>query len=254
MKSFLNIIFLFQIIFAHESFLAETTHAGSALFITGLNGKSIISFNIKNAMAMMTLGLVDNEFVLASGDYQYITAKKNKAVTIKGESILVNTIKTKGSVRYNGTPQWRLAHHDSWNKNFTSNDWSIDTTTECGDYYTMIGGHCQVSDKEISKTYTLTKHKEVKVEALYHFLGKWDSNTGYLKADNKYIWTHRCNSATKPSIRTCGPKIDVCKIAVAVQSTIKHNDETLKITFGSTLDGDACDKSYGVSDIRIYIK
>ena len=46
----------------------------------------------------------------------------------------------------------------------------------------------------------------------------------------------------------------VCKIGDVINVSFYHNEENLKLIFGSTLTGHPCDQSYGVSDIKIYIK
>jgi hypothetical protein len=255
--SFFNLIFVLlhsvhlYDVMTKQSFLQIEQPSPSALFITGQNGKSIISFNIRNALALISLGLINDDFILAVGDSNILQAKKDKSVTLKGTSILLNSINTHGPVLFANIPQWRMVYHDSFVK--PAIDWSIDKTTTCNSFQ-MLGGVCQVSNKEIFKTYKLTSpHTHVKIEAFYHFLGNWDSNTGYLKVDEKFVWTHRCNSLNKPSVKMC-PDFEVCKLAAPVTTTLTHSSGGLKLTFGSTLGGNPCDGSYAISDVRIYIK
>jgi hypothetical protein len=256
-SSFLNLIFSFYLINTYingqQSFLQmDNNDKTSALFITGTDAKSVINFSIKNSLALLNLGLIDKHFQITSGDNKILEAHKDKTVILSGTSILLNTISTQGSITFNEVPQWRMVYHDTWTKNNTSLDWSIENISTCKSFK-ILGGNCQVSNKEIFKTYELSGHSHVKIEAFYHFIGDWESNTGYMKINEKYVWSHRCNSEHKPSVKIC-PDFEICKIAVLVSTTIAHSDKSLKLTFGSTLDGNPCDKSYGVSDIRIYIK
>jgi hypothetical protein len=157
-------------------------------------------------------------------------------------------------MKYLDTPQWKLIYHDSFSQNNTL-DWNYDKITQCN-YYKMLGGYCQLSDKEAVKIFRLPEHTIVRIEALYHFIGKWDSNTGYMKVskngESKYVWSYRCNYQ-QSIIKMC-PDYDVCKLAVPISVTLNHSDKDIKLTFGSTLDNHSCEKSYGISDIKIYIK
>jgi hypothetical protein len=254
--SFFNLIFIIQLILPYEivkqSFLQMEQSNPSALFLTGLNGKSIISFNIRNAMALISLGLINNDFVLSSGENTILQVKKDKSVTFKGTSILLNSLVTHGPVYHNNIPQWRMVHHDTWFKNSTSLDWSIDSISICNSFY-MLGGVCQVSNKEIFKVYNLASHNQVKVEAFYHYIGSWDSNTGFMKVDDKFVWTERCNSLNKPTVKIC-PDFEICKLATPISFTLGHTKDKFKLSFGSTLEGNSCDRSYAISEVRIYIK
>jgi len=151
---------------------------------------------------------------------------------------------------------------DSFTKNHTSLDWDFDTTTKCG-FYNMLGGICQTSTNEISKEISdLPPHKEIKIVASYHFIGKWDSNTGYLKLDGlnfrrnnpQYIWTDRCISKSDKdnSIKLCDYK--VCKMNDPINVSVVHSDKYIKLIFGSTLKQNACEQSYAVSDVKLYIR
>ena len=50
----------------------------------------------------------------------------------------------------------------------------------------------------------------------------------------------------------CGYQI--CKIGEFISVTFSHSDDNLELIFGSTLSDDSCEQSYGISDIKIYVK
>ena len=130
------------------------------------------------------------------------------------------------------------------------------------DYHFILGGVCQTSYDKLIKTYeNIPKHNEIKIEAQYHFIGKWEQNTGYLQVnlngEDQYVWTGRCKSLDEENYiydqGMCGYKI--CKIGEIIKVSLKHNDDKLKLTFGSTLtEDDACVQSYGISEIKIFIR
>jgi hypothetical protein len=237
----------------------------SQLYITGQSGKSaLLNLKIKNKPIIYSMGLHKNEFVLMSkNDYKILSVLKDNKSILKGNSIMANTLKVKGEVKYNNVPQWRLARHDSFYKNNTSLNWSYEKTTECNDHK-ILGGYCQLTNQELVKEYkNLPPHTMVRIEAYFHFLGKWESHTGYLKIDHrnsinkneKYVWSQRCKNMKSPllNVKLCGTK-NVCKLGVPINSTIYHRGKNLKLIFGSTLDGQSCEQSYGISEVKIYIR
>ncbi len=239
----------------------------TSLTINPLSGKSgVINLKIKNQNLIHSIGLINKKFTINSKEYDHLIAD-NKEVNLKGKSILTNSLNVQGNVVYNGTNQWRMAAYDTWDNSSGSQGWSFTKTTKCG-MYTMLGGKCQLSNKEIVKTLTnLPEHTMIRIEGLFHFMGNWESETGYLKLWNetdykklenskKYLWTMRCKKSKKVPLI----KIDICdepscKIASLINVTIPHREKMLKISFGSSIKGgNACEKSYGISDIKFYIR
>lgn len=237
----------------------------SQLYITGQPGKSsLVNLKIKNRPYIYSFGLHKNEFVIMSkNDYKLLSVSRDNKSTIKGSSIIANSLRVKGDVKYNQVPQWKLVRHDSFYKNNTSLNWSFEKTTECNDHK-ILGGYCQITNQELVKEYkNLPTHTMVRIEASFHFLGKWESHTGYLKIDHrnsinkneKYIWSQRCKNMKSPllNVKLCGSQ-NVCKLGVPINSTIYHAGKNLKLIFGSTLDGHSCEQSYGISEVKIYIR
>ena len=243
----------------------------SSLFISGAPGKSaMINLKIKNLLVLYSIGMYKKEFVIMSrNENKILTVTAEGQSTLKGNSLMTNTLKVSGPVKYLDVPQWRLIKHDTFYKNNTSLEWSHDIVTECPNHK-MMGGYCQTSSKELIKEFkNLPVHSMLRIEASFHFLGNWDSNTGYLKVDpmiensakkvDNYVWAHRCmnqkkaNDVNTSKINMCG-NVKVCKISTPINSTINHSGNSVKLIFGSTLEGNACDQSYGISDVKIYIR
>lgn len=225
------------------------------------NKPAMINFKIKNTSFLFSLGLLDGKLVLNNNKNKNIEIDGEKGVTIKASVLTLNSFDVKGPVKFNKVDQWKLIMHDSFHKNETSLSWNHDKVTKCN-HYNMMGGHCQTSSKELIKEFTnLPPHSQVKIEATYHFIGSWDSHSGYLKVDNlnyqkenpKYVWTNRCkNGKVNPIIKLC--PVEVCKMASPINVTLDHSDKTIKLIFGSTLERGSCEQSYGISDVKIYIR
>ena len=90
----------------------------------------------------------------------------------------------------------------------------------------FIGGYCLLSKEEVSKKFFIGySHESIRVKASYHMFDNWnggDYNDPYFN--------------------------------LVIDVTIPHNESDVTITFGSTLDKDPCDASYGFQDVMLYIK
>ena len=232
----------------------------SSFVIQAPKGKKTgtINFNLRRSKKIMSLGIINNNFSLFSNKKQYLTVKSKKSI-IQARNVITNEIASMHKVTYHTVSQWRLIAEDTWNKNLTTNGWDFDLVSQCQHSY-FFGGHCLLSKKEISKTYTnIPKHSMIRIESFYHHLGKWNSNSGYLKLantkdDHKYLWTNICkNKQSSIYNNLCG--YETCKINVPISVTIPHKKTTLAISFGADLNHDhSCEASYAVSEIRIYVR
>ncbi len=243
-----------------HSLQTEKPNSISSLTISNPNSKSsLLSFKLKNTELLYSLGLLDNSFTLSSKDDEIIHIDSNKTATISSNTLLTNSLNLEGPLKYKDVSQWRMYSYDNFENNMTSLGWNISKTSECKSNYKMIGGFCQLSKESIVKRFNnLPKHSMIRVEALYHFIGNWDQHTGYLQAridgSDKYLWSSRCKTDNNYEYTKEMCEYQVCKIGDVINVSFYHNEENLKLIFGSTLTGHPCDQSYGVSDIKIYIK
>jgi hypothetical protein len=280
LNSFLLIAIIFvKISYSNQTFLKNThedqiikpeinslssfyKHGYSSFILSSETNKpAMINFKIKNTSLLFSLGLIDGKLVLNNDKNKNIEIDGEKSMTLKASILTLNSLDVKGPVKFNKVDQWKLINHDSFHKNETSLNWSHDKVTKCN-HYNIMGGHCQTSSKELIKEFNnLPPHTQIKIEATYHFFGSWDSHSGYLKVDNlnfkkedpKYVWTNRCkNSKVKPIIKLC--PIEVCKTASPINVTLDHSDKSITLIFGSTLERGSCEQSYGISDVKIYIR
>lgn len=265
---FMLLIFLFSLISSinciqpkkSQSINIEKPKSISSLTISNPNSKSsLLSFKLKNTELLYSLGILDNVFTLSSKENEIILIDSNNTSTISSNTLLTNSLNLEGPLSYKDVPQWRMYSYDNFENNMTSLGWNISKTSECRSNYKMIGGFCQLSKESIVKRFNkLPKHSMIRVEALYHFIGNWEQHTGYLQAringSDKFIWSSRCktNNDNEYTKEMC--EYQVCKIGEVINVSFYHNEDNLKLIFGSTLTGHPCDQSYGVSDIKIYIK
>lgn len=232
----------------------------SSLTISNAVGQeAVVSLKLKNTDVLYSLGIMNDNFVLKNQERNIIAIKENDRIFISGKTILSNSLQLKGDLIYKKLTQWRMISYDSFNQNITSTGWSFEKTSLCKDnLYYMLGGHCLLSTDIITKIYNnLPSHSMIKIEGLFHFIGKWDQHTGYMKVkkndQEQYIWSSRCrNSNSMLTSNLCDYQI--CSIGNVINISFKHADDSLQLIFGSTLTENPCYQSYGVSDIKIYVR
>jgi hypothetical protein len=250
-----------------------------------INKSALLNFKIKKTPLNFILGISENKnFIIKNNNN--INNKNNleiyndNKVTLRAKTLSINSLKLKGDFKFNKISQWKLFMQDTFLKNNTSLNWDFNKVTKCK-YYNMLGGICQTSEKEISKEIlNLPSHKEIRIIASYHFIGNWDSNSGYLKLDGlnfksndpQYVWINKCiskkdnefgnkknnnNDKDKKASVTSRIKLcdfDVCRMNDIVNVSLFHTGDYLKLIFGSTLKSNSCESSYAISDVKIFIR
>ena len=70
----------------------------------------------------------------------------------------------------------------------------------------------------------------------------------------EYLWTEKYDySKSKNGINVCGANYPEGKLSQKIEITIPHTSDSITIGFGSTLDQDAEENSFGISNFQIYI-
>jgi len=155
-----------------------------------------------------------------------------------------------------GFAQWRMVVNEDFSN---PQNWSNNKNSECAGI-TMLGGYCQFSQTEASKTFAnLPPHKQLKIKATFHFIDAWIGETAYMKAsiDGKlyHLWTenYKAGQASK-GINVCGGHHAEGKFSSPIEVTLPHTDSQLEVVFGANLDQDPCDESWGVSAFMVYVR
>lgn len=152
--------------------------------------------------------------------------------------------------------QWQLWMNDDYN------GWSNSTTTKCGNRMKILGGHCAFSKTEIEKKFTnIPKHTMLKIKANFHFIDKWEGEIGYMKFNSMKVWKDTYKWCDKImgkrcfelGLNTCGGEYPD-KIGVPIEFVVPHKEDSFTLNFGSTLEKNACEASWGISNISVYIK
>lgn len=148
------------------------------------------------------------------------------------------------------------------NAGYTSSLGGNLTIQKCAGLW-MLGGPDKLASAEISKTYFLPAHSEVKVTARYSFIDNWDDDTGYMKIDSEVVWTEEYTWCPQfftfvcpKGHNACGSEFYPDKLSRLISVSVPHSDDKLTLTFGSTIPGELSpnEVSYGISGVSIEVR
>lgn len=245
----------------------DNSKTTSLIIESRANKNSLVNLKTKGSTLGYSFGMTGKDFLISafSKPAMSIQANDMQKIIFGARSMSVSSLSLYSNFMYGNQNQWRMITHDTFTMNNTlPTGWDYGITTGCGNTYKILGGFCQLSGKEIKRELSdLAPHRFIKIEVSFHFIGSWQGETGYLKLNGQtfrkeasYLWTYRCNankSKGMASSKSCGYK--VCKLNYPVSVTIPHTDQKLSISFGSSLTNNLpCDRSYGISDLRVYIQ
>jgi len=163
-----------------------------------------------------------------------------------------------------GIKQWKLVRHESFDDEHAGEGWSFAEISSCTGVDHFLGGHCKLGDGETSKRFDqLPAHSQVRVTARYHMIDNWQGETAFLKLGEHYVWSDHSRPVSDPSqgLEMCGSKdFAERRMSIPVDVTLPHSASFLEMTFGSKAlsvnrgKEDACNRSFGVDDVMVYVR
>ena len=203
-------------------------------------------------------------------DKSFLISNMNKPIiAITKDSdflILTNNFEAKqgfsfsGDLKIRGVKQWKLFIEEDFSEDLAKG-WTKNVITECGGIR-MLGGYCQFGGGEFKKSFlSLPSHLQLRIQATYHFIDAWDNEAGYMKVNNgrngdlTYAWIDRYSAFVGSNgINVCGGRWPEGKLSSPIDVVLPHKSSNITIAFGSTIEQDPCDESFGVSGVRIYVR
>lgn len=214
-------------------------------FINYNNGTSAITSNNTNLILMDTNNNIEFNTPLEvdSPIIDFLMTYENSEYKIENEK------------------QWTLVYLDDFQGSSTG--WSKEKLSTCGTNDNMfLGGHCNFAGTEVYKIFTgLKPHSMIRITANFHFFDKWEGESAYMKFNNNTVWTESyqwCDKVMQWRCRKYG--INACgadypdRMGVPIDFTAVHDSSSFRIEFGSDLNKSACEASWGIDDVTIYIK
>lgn len=234
-------------------FLAQTANLNGDLTISGSLSCSDLS----------TSSLTSDGSVQVNRDITVDSVQANSVVT---DTLTVRTITPpSGVLRIQGDVVVTRAQTSSfmeitrW-KEISVDDfqdgekgWTQVGVGDCGGEERFLGGYCRSSWQEVNKNYTLPSHGRVRVTANFHMFDGWKGEAGYMKADQKVVWSQSGYSYEK-GLDICGGDAPDPKLGIAIDISLEHTSRHLELRFGSTLTSPPCEASYGVDQVTVFIQ
>eukprot|EP00300_Choanocystis_sp_HF-7_P015454 c19063_g1_i1.p1 GENE.c19063_g1_i1~~c19063_g1_i1.p1 ORF type:complete len:257 (+),score=65.09 c19063_g1_i1:606-1376(+) len=215
--------------------------------------------------AKITLGDADEAFSLVmDADGSFVVRHRNEptfsidssgAVSIAGEMVSAGAVKIEGSLNYMGVEQWFLAAIENFNEG--TSGWSNSSTSTCGNQEKVLLGGCgKFAGGEVSKIYAkLPPHNTIRVTANFHFIDNWGGETAYAKFDNFLVWTEVYDQqSAKSGVNICCGDAPEGKFSNAIDVSMPHSADSLKLTFGTTLLADPMTQSWALSDVQVFVR
>lgn len=141
--------------------------------------------------------------------------------------------------------------------------WMPSPISRCGhstDYF--LGGPCMLSEGRVNRYYRdIPPHRDIKITGRVHFFDQWNGETLSLKVDNNTVWSESYNwcptvldaGCTKYGIDSCGQEYPD-RLSVNFNVSMPHTADRIALEFNSTLKINACEASWGIDDVAIYIR
>jgi len=151
-----------------------------------------------------------------------------------------------------GQKQWSMVSHEDFEA--TPQGWSFLETSSVGGNK-FLGGHCKTAGTTVSKRFdNLPEHTSLRVSARYHFIDSWEGESSFLKVDDKYAWVDSNDVRNAPAgINIAGNDSPERKFGTPVDVIVPHTGPSVMLAFGSNLDQDACDESFGIDDVSVHV-
>ena len=243
-----------------QNTLQEDSTQMTSLIIQSKNtSNSEFCFGTPLNFFSFTLHSSSNDFSLSENNYPLLTITEQNQINFLSKTLSLNETYINGNLKIKGINQWKLIYEENFEESIEG--WSNNTISKCNGI-TMLGGYCIFSKGETEKIYDkLPEHSMIRIQANYHFIDNWNGESGYLKINNgnngemNYIWIESYTAFEgNYGINVCGGKMPEGKFSSPIDVVVSHNSDSIKIAFGSNLEMDPCDESFGISGIRIFVR
>jgi hypothetical protein len=165
--------------------------------------------------------------------------------------LYVHNLNVEKNLMVGGISQWRLVRADVFTDSTVPTAWTFQDKLICRSLSMLTSS----KSKPISFTYTnLPAHTQIRLEVVAHFVDDWQGETGYMKIDNEYVWTHSNQGPLVNPINLCGsPLYGENAFSVPIDLAVWNPSPTMKVEFGSNLD-DGVSAYFGISSISLSIR
>lgn len=253
-------IILLIFLFSSWIHISLTLSVSRIVLATPSNQDSAISFLFDDSQKLLISLLAETgSFVIKNQRINIIEIDSKDNLKINADNLKIQGVRYYGDFYIEKEKQWKLFIHENyWSEPY---GWTNNSISTCGGI-NMLGGYGLLAGGENVKEFSdIPKHSYIRIVASYHFIDAWSGETGFMRVNigkdggMEYVWTERHDFSKGANVTSiCGAKYPENKLTSTIDLTFPHQDKTLMIGFGSTLDQDPFENSFGVSNLQIYIK
>lgn len=189
---------------------------------------------------------------ISSKEEQLLVLGKIDADSVTTDTMAASFLEIKGE------KQWSLVTLEDFEEEAEIEGWSEKDVTECAGQK-FLGGPCtKAGDSKVTKTFSnLPPHTQLRVSAKYLFIDSWDGEHAFMSVDGRHVWADTYNHASldrSKSLNVCGNETPEGQLMKNIDVTVPHTGSSFELTFGATTDEHACDESFGVDSVMIFVR
>ena len=153
---------------------------------------------------------------------------------------------------------WTLVFEDDFESG-ADPGWNMTTTYSCGSWTTILGGYCVQAGGELTNsvdTFSIP-HDDAWVLIDYIALDSWDNETAYVAVGGSTVWSVSQNNHSDSYAEVCGWDRGYngsYDSRHPIETVMASGGSSIDVLAGSTLDQDACDESFGVDDVEVWLR
>lgn len=236
----------------------------------GTVSADVVRTDILSAAAGDTIVVDGNLELVGAGGKTGADAGSHTPLSFLAQSVLID-----------GVAQWRLVSSENFDTKVVAG-WGVRVgdastppkTSVCGladDAF--VGGHCNLAAGSLAKTFAqLPPHTEVRIKATVNFLDEWHGEQAFAKMDQSYVWldtvgqagggvaaaaaARKLDASRNSKLNICGGDAADLALGQMVDISKQHSADTLTLEFGTTLGEhvDACEQSWGIDDVQVFVR
>ena len=250
---FFSLFFLISSKNTFFSVFSEKTSSALSFSTNQLNTENKYTLKVENKKSNEMSLDFNNKKLLKINNHESITFYNDLKINSSTIEFALNNEKIKN----HNEKQFILFSSEDFN---FSNDWNT-KTSKCG-LNTILGGYCILSHNEIKKKYKInTIFSEIKINVNFDFFDNWEGESAYMKINEKVVWIDSYNWCDKLLTYRCKEKaINVCgaefpdRINVPIEIILPLNENEFTLSFGSNIEKNSCEASWGIENIEIYVR
>lgn len=246
---------LFSLYFVHAIETVSYLETGSELVLDGHSG---IQLTTEETSCFLGIFNSSYPFGVKCGDKYPLYVDETRRTHFGAEVLTEGKIEFTGGLTVGGVNQWSLVHYDGFTGS-EAESYTNKSITECAGIR-MLGGYCQYSAGNTSRLLGLPSHSQIRLKLTWHFIDQWRGESSFINlgtsSSNQTVWsfTYDISQSLDP-INICGNSdYGEGKFSVPVDITYEHTSSQILILFGSTLEEQPCEKSWGISGLEVYIR